>query len=199
MFMCDMAMDIWAGRKRRRLTASYSPPLLLTVPPALDRAACQWRALIAPIGEASDQQLIDRRQSPSTEAHRIVESYSLFYLSRWFIPRIESKTGLIAHLWIAMPEWICIVLMTFSTSKVAAVTGATKGIGRAIAETLAREGASVAICGRSQAEVDAGLQRTDSEHRVKCVGDCRGCAQPRRGFNISSSLSTEHSAGWTSW
>lgn len=47
----------------------------------------------------------------------------------------------------------------FLQNKVAAVTGSTKGIGLAVAEALAREGASVAICGRSQASVDETAQR----------------------------------------
>src|SRR5258708_34865967 len=68
----------------------------------------------------------------------------------------------------------------------ALVTGGTKGIGLAIAQTLAAEGADVAICARNGAAVEqtvAGLvQLTGGEVKVVCaaVGVAGGPAPPRR-------------------
>jgi 3-oxoacyl-[acyl-carrier protein] reductase len=45
----------------------------------------------------------------------------------------------------------------------ALVTGGTKGIGRAVAETLAAEGAHVAICARNAGEVSAAVARLKSK------------------------------------
>jgi 3-oxoacyl-[acyl-carrier protein] reductase len=52
----------------------------------------------------------------------------------------------------------------------AVVTGATRGIGRAIAEHLLRAGAAVAICGRSQESVD----RAVAEMKQSTGGDVFG-------------------------
>ena len=49
-------------------------------------------------------------------------------------------------------------MSTTISGKVVAITGGTRGIGRAIAASLLQEGARVAICGTSQTSVDAALE-----------------------------------------
>jgi 3-oxoacyl-[acyl-carrier protein] reductase len=53
--------------------------------------------------------------------------------------------------------------------KRAAITGGSKGIGRAVAESFAKEGAHVAICARNAAEVGAATKALEG-HGVKAFG-----------------------------
>jgi 3-oxoacyl-[acyl-carrier protein] reductase len=78
----------------------------------------------------------------------------------------------------------------FLSGKVAAVTGSTKGIGYAIAESLASEGAAVAICGRSQQTVDTAAKRLSESTGSKISGlavDVRDPGQVSEFFKLIDS------------
>jgi 3-oxoacyl-[acyl-carrier protein] reductase len=59
---------------------------------------------------------------------------------------------------------------TFLTGRTAIVTGATRGIGYAIASALADAGATVVICGRSQNSVDQAVSSLANGSKRKVMG-----------------------------
>jgi 3-oxoacyl-[acyl-carrier protein] reductase len=65
-------------------------------------------------------------------------------------------------------------------NKIAVVTGGTKGIGRAIAESLLRNGASVFICARDKSELKRALEELSALGRVEGeICDVRSESQVR--------------------
>ena len=69
------------------------------------------------------------------------------------------------------------------TGRSALVTGASRGIGSAIANALAEQGARVALSSRKQADLDAEAERINArfpegEQRVTCWTCHRGSTKP---------------------
>lgn len=74
------------------------------------------------------------------------------------------------------------------SGKAALVTGASRGLGYAIAETLLNEGASVCLCARGQADLDAAVARLSS--RLPSSGASTGS----RVTSIRADVATEDGA-----
>src|SRR5271165_1146977 len=74
------------------------------------------------------------------------------------------------------------------TGKTALISGSTAGIGRAIAATLAREGARAIVNGRSQSAVDAAVR----ELRSTTGGDVLGFAGDLGQASSAEELAKRH-------
>jgi len=62
--------------------------------------------------------------------------------------------------------------------RVALVTGASRGIGRAIASALAAEGSSLALCSRTENDIQETAREISSRHGVKVYAAARDLTKP---------------------
>jgi 3-oxoacyl-[acyl-carrier protein] reductase len=97
------------------------------------------------------------------------QDFILRAISNRAILRLQTNRRIENLPHIARLHAYCGGMANLFTNKTALVTGATRGIGRAIASMLAQEGANVMICGRSQRPVDQTVQAlaADSPGKVK--------------------------------
>jgi NAD(P)-dependent dehydrogenase (short-subunit alcohol dehydrogenase family) len=86
-------------------------------------------------------------------------------------------------------------MASFLNGKYAVVTGGTRGIGRAIAESLLRSGARVAICGRTRESVE----RASTELKNATGGDVLGVTADVSKWDQTEPFSNSPfpSAPWT--
>lgn len=76
--------------------------------------------------------------------------------------------------------------------KVAIVTGGTKGIGLAIAESLLEAGAAVIICGRSQSGIDRALAELRTKGHSKVSGQRCDVSKPEDVVALFTQVESEH-------
>lgn len=81
--------------------------------------------------------------------------------------------------------------------KVAVVTGGTAGIGYAVAELFAREGAQVAVCSSKQSNVDAALKKF-ADKGLKVYGEPLDVASRKGTFDFADRVE-QHFGGIDVW
>jgi len=73
------------------------------------------------------------------------------------------------------------------SGRVALVTGGTRGIGFSIAETLGRDGAAIAICGRNERDLGAAIRKL-SKKGIKCRGYRANAGIPKEVLAVISGI-----------
>ena len=82
--------------------------------------------------------------------------------------------------------------------KIAMISGASKGIGRAIAEKLAAEGASLSLCARSAEPLRAVAKQIEDKHGTACLAVPADLNREEdiRGWIAASSCGSSPPAPW---